>query len=268
MLLQSWENLLKQWNLQGWIINALLLQKLPKDYVEKIDEQDDYNEWINLCTAKQEERGNFSQGADEIKVIIKEAVLEEQEVQNGGAKNDKNISDDAFIHAVNQAFKDDPELRMAALDLEKEKIASEKDSHSDEPDLFEKVFGADPENLSNEHAFSSNCDILSPKSCSLDDEAIQTERQIKIKELFERDRLIIEGLGGVKLSCHQVLEYMKKVPQVKVTMLVSALNMSGPTAGNTLKLLEGKGIIREITGRNYGKIYEYSNYLNLLKEGK
>jgi len=45
------------------------------------------------------------------------------------------------------------------------------------------------------------------------------------------------------------------------------LELSEPTVSNGVKRLEEAGILREITGRQRGRIYAYDEYLGLLNEG-
>ena len=96
-------------------------------------------------------------------------------------------------------------------------------------------------------------------------QALQTAQ--KINELFNEDNIKIGMLGRVKLSCLEVFEYLKKMPQISVTSLVKESNMSAPTIRTAINHLVDLGILEEMTGKLRDKIYVYRNYLDLLEEG-
>ena len=88
-----------------------------------------------------------------------------------------------------------------------------------------------------------------------------------MNNLFEKDGDKIAAIGRARLSCEQVLEYMKQLPQVSVALLVKDLNMSAPTARSALDSMERLGILDEITGKKRDKIFAYKRYLKILEEG-
>jgi Fic family protein len=45
------------------------------------------------------------------------------------------------------------------------------------------------------------------------------------------------------------------------------MNVSLPTATKALQRLQTLGIVREITGGKYGRLYAYDAYLSILSEG-
>ncbi len=89
----------------------------------------------------------------------------------------------------------------------------------------------------------------------------------KINKLFKQDLLKIASLGRARFSCEQTLEYMQKLPQVTVPLLAKELNLSAPTARNSLNHLVALGVLKEITGNKRDKIYVYRNYLDILEYG-
>lgn len=90
---------------------------------------------------------------------------------------------------------------------------------------------------------------------------------IDINNLFEQDVANIQTLGRAKFSCLEVFEYLKKLPQISVPLLVEQLNMSAPTARSAVNHLEALGILKEISQKRRDKVYVYKKYLALLEEG-
>ena len=88
-----------------------------------------------------------------------------------------------------------------------------------------------------------------------------------INNLFEQDYQKISTLGRSRFSCEQVLEYMKKLPQVSVLLIAKELNMTMPTARSALNHLAGLGVIEEISEKKRDKVYLYRSYLSILEEG-
>lgn len=89
----------------------------------------------------------------------------------------------------------------------------------------------------------------------------------EINKLFESDLAKIATLGRAKFSCQQILDYLKKLPQVTVPSLASALNISPPTARVSLNYMVDLKILEEISGKKRDKIYVYRKYLNILEQG-
>jgi len=96
-------------------------------------------------------------------------------------------------------------------------------------------------------------------------QAMQTA--LLINNLFEQDIKKISSLGRARFSCAQTLEYLKKLPQVTTTLLVSELGMTAPTARSSLNNMVSLGILEEMSGKKRDKIYVYRNYLNILEDG-
>ncbi len=96
-------------------------------------------------------------------------------------------------------------------------------------------------------------------------QAIETTQ--KMNKLFDNDLAKINTLGKAKFSCINTIEYLKKLPQVSVKLLAEKLNISAPTARNSLNNLVKLGIVKEITKKNRDKIYVYKKYLDILEYG-
>ena len=88
-----------------------------------------------------------------------------------------------------------------------------------------------------------------------------------INDLFASDLIKIASLGRARFSCEQILDYMKRLPQVTVPLLAAELSMTAPTARAALNHMMGLGVLEEMSGKKRDKIYVYLNYLNILEEG-
>jgi Fic family protein len=97
------------------------------------------------------------------------------------------------------------------------------------------------------------------------DQATRAAREIL--NLFENDRMLItehRKAVGTTMRAHA---YLQSKPFVSAGELARALEISHPTAISALERLEQIGIVREITGQQYRRIYAYDKYMNILSEG-
>ncbi|MCM0020164.1 MAG: Fic family protein [Tagaea sp.] len=85
--------------------------------------------------------------------------------------------------------------------------------------------------------------------------------------LFDSDRVRIEGLGRAAGSTLRVHEKLRRNPFVSAPELVKETGLSLPTVRVSLTHLAKLGIVDEVTGRDWGKIYAYRAYLNIIQEG-
>ena len=88
-----------------------------------------------------------------------------------------------------------------------------------------------------------------------------------ILELFERDRRQIEDLGRPAASALRVHQHLQAKPLASIAGLSESLGMSHPTVAKSLAHLQQLGIVREITGRQRGRLFAYDRYLKILGEG-
>lgn len=88
-----------------------------------------------------------------------------------------------------------------------------------------------------------------------------------INNLFEQDSAKIATLGRARFTGEQIFEYLKKLPQVTVSVLVRDLGISAPTARTTIKHLVRLGILEEMGAKKRDKVYVYRSYLKLLEVG-
>lgn len=96
--------------------------------------------------------------------------------------------------------------------------------------------------------------------------AVTTAR--RLVSLFAEDKEVMQDkLGRAASSAIRVHSALQESPMNSVSKLSSKTGLSAPTVTNALNNLESLGIINEITGRSYGRVYAYSKYIAILSEG-
>jgi Fic family protein len=96
-------------------------------------------------------------------------------------------------------------------------------------------------------------------------EGISTAR--RLMTLFETDRAAIENLGRPATSALRVYAELQRSPLLAVPAAAKKLGLSQPTIQSSLEHLKSLEIVREITGRQRHRVYEYTRYLQILDEG-
>ena len=86
-------------------------------------------------------------------------------------------------------------------------------------------------------------------------------------ETIRDDRARIGRVGRRAGSALRVHQSLVERPIGGIGSLVRRTGLSGPTVAAVLRLLEELDIVREVTGRQRGKIYTYERYLAVLREG-
>ncbi|MGI9175933.1 MAG: Fic family protein [Rhodothermales bacterium] len=94
-----------------------------------------------------------------------------------------------------------------------------------------------------------------------------TQASQAILKLFKEDRERIETLGRPAGSALRVHELLQARPLLTIAQGVDQLNLTKPTVASALKNLETLGIVREMTGKQRGRVYLYDAYLGILDEG-
>jgi len=85
--------------------------------------------------------------------------------------------------------------------------------------------------------------------------------------LFEADRQRIESLGRPAASALRVHQLLQQKPIVGIPDAAQKLGISAPTIAKSIQHLEKLGIVREITGKQRGRMFVYSDYLSILSHG-
>lgn len=82
--------------------------------------------------------------------------------------------------------------------------------------------------------------------------------------LFEKDRFRISQMGRSARSCSCIHEQMKAQPMTSIAALSRATELTPTTIATSLAKLAKIGMVREITGGKYGRLYAYDGYLKIL----
>ncbi len=94
-----------------------------------------------------------------------------------------------------------------------------------------------------------------------------TDAAREILSMIQADRAKVSGIGRGAGSALQVHQYLEKKPLVVIPEMVKALSLTTPTVTAALHNLERIGIVREVTGKQRGRIFVYDSYLKILERG-
>jgi Fic family protein len=89
----------------------------------------------------------------------------------------------------------------------------------------------------------------------------------EILNLFEADRMRIERLGRPAASALRVHQLLQQKPIIGIPDAAKKLGISVPTTTKSVQHLEELGIVREVTGKQRGRAFAYSGYLEILSRG-
>jgi Fic family protein len=95
-------------------------------------------------------------------------------------------------------------------------------------------------------------------------QAVETAQ--RILALFESDATRLHTLGRASGSAVRIHQLLQRSPVVSMSAM-QKVGLSFPAVASTVARLEKLGLMREITGRQRGRLYVYSDYLDILKEG-
>ena len=96
---------------------------------------------------------------------------------------------------------------------------------------------------------------------------LAADTALELLDLFERDRGRIESLGRSAGSALRVHQLLQERPVVSVPMAAVRLGISRPTIARSINHLERLGILHESTGRRWGRLFAYRDYLTILERG-
>ena len=89
----------------------------------------------------------------------------------------------------------------------------------------------------------------------------------KITKLTNNARAKIINFPQSTISALKLFELLPEYPAVTVAKVAQLLETTKPTAHSTIEILRQIGILQEITGRKRSRIFCYTAYVDLLKEG-
>jgi Fic family protein len=96
-------------------------------------------------------------------------------------------------------------------------------------------------------------------------QAAQTAKSLMA--LAGADEKRVQTIGKAAGSALRVHRLLQRQPIMNIASASEELKLSIPTVTLALEHLAELGIVRETTGRKYGRLYSYEAYLNLLNEG-
>ncbi|MDO8501955.1 MAG: Fic family protein [Gemmatimonadaceae bacterium] len=92
-----------------------------------------------------------------------------------------------------------------------------------------------------------------------------TETTVRLLELFRSDReLVVSSARGA--ATLRVYEEVQRRVIMSIRRVSENLGVSIPTVTSSLRRLEALGIVRETTGRRYGRMFAYHRQLEILNE--
>ncbi len=95
--------------------------------------------------------------------------------------------------------------------------------------------------------------------------AVETAR--RLLAMFQEHQSLVRRLGRPAGSALRVLDHLQHHPVTAAQSVAESAGMSFHTAQKALATLESIGLVRETTGKKYGRLYSYSPYLEILSEG-
>lgn len=85
--------------------------------------------------------------------------------------------------------------------------------------------------------------------------------------MIESDRQTIHSFGRGAATTHRVHDLAARYVLIHAASTAQRLRLTGPPVYAAIARLESAGILREVTGRQRGKLYVYDQYLSILNEG-
>lgn len=94
-----------------------------------------------------------------------------------------------------------------------------------------------------------------------------TETTQRIVAMIERDRTRVLAFGRGAATAQRVLDYAARYVALRPAAVARKVELTEPPVYNAVKRLEDAGILREVSGRQRGRVYAYDEYLTILNEG-
>jgi Fic family protein len=95
--------------------------------------------------------------------------------------------------------------------------------------------------------------------------AVTTAR--RLADMVQHDRERVRTIGRGAPTALQVHEALQREPVTTIPRLVTSTKLSVPGATAALERLVALDLVREVTGRQRGRVYSYAPYVSLLSEG-
>ncbi len=93
-----------------------------------------------------------------------------------------------------------------------------------------------------------------------------TKTAKKILELFERDHKKIKQSGQLVASSLRVHRVLQERPVLPASYAADSAGISLPTVYSAVKHLQNIGIVKEVTGKKWNRVFAYDEYCRILSE--
>lgn len=90
---------------------------------------------------------------------------------------------------------------------------------------------------------------------------------MRIVALFRNDRERISAAGDQTNSMLRIHELLQTHPFVNAAQAQRKTGLSAPTVNKAFEALESLGVVREVTGKQRGRVFAYGAFLDILDEG-
>lgn len=90
---------------------------------------------------------------------------------------------------------------------------------------------------------------------------------LELARIFKEDRERIRSSGRISGSALRVHDALQQHPVQTIATAKERTGLTVPTVTAVMKSLEAAGIVRELTGKQRGRIFGYHRYLDVLNEG-
>jgi Fic family protein len=97
------------------------------------------------------------------------------------------------------------------------------------------------------------------------EQAVASARSVL--NVLDADRKKIEALGRPAASVLRVHQYAQTRPILSIATAAEEIGISFPTAAGAIEHMQQLGILREVTGKQRGRLFAYGRYLDILSEG-
>ena len=94
-----------------------------------------------------------------------------------------------------------------------------------------------------------------------------SESARSILDLFTEDRERIQALGRRASTVLRVHEHLQRHPYADVASVTGTTGLSHTAVAAAFRDLEMLGVVRETTGRQRDRVFEYARYMGTLSEG-
>jgi len=89
----------------------------------------------------------------------------------------------------------------------------------------------------------------------------------RLLAMFQGDVARIEGLGRLSGNALRVFDALRRRPVADIDHLARETGIAYSTAARAVEALVGLEVLRELTGRQRGRVFAYGRYLEILSEG-